>query len=81
MTVQELIDILKEFNPDCIVIMQSDPEGNSYSPLCGAEDNGAWNEDYQEYGYATLTEELKTTGYSEDDLTEGTPAVVLWPMY
>lgn len=36
MTVGELIEYLKEFNPDMQVILQKDAEGNGYSPLCGA---------------------------------------------
>lgn len=33
MTVRELIAQLQEEDPDRVVILQSDPEGNSFSPL------------------------------------------------
>jgi hypothetical protein len=81
MKVKELIEMLQEFNPDSVVIMQRDPEGNGYAPLSGAEDNGAWNKKDREYGYATLTEELEEQGYSEEDCIDGEPAVVLWPSW
>jgi len=81
MKVKELIEMLQEFNPDSVVIMQRDPEGNGYAPLSGAEDNGSWNKKDREYGYATLTEELEEQGYSEEDCIDGEPAVVLWPSW
>jgi hypothetical protein len=33
----ELIKYLQNFNPDAELIMQADSEGNSYSPLAGAD--------------------------------------------
>jgi hypothetical protein len=38
-TVGKLIEILKDFDPDSIVICQKDAEGNGYSPLAVAYDN------------------------------------------
>jgi hypothetical protein len=32
-TVKEFIKTLSHFNPDAIIIMSSDEEGNSYSPF------------------------------------------------
>lgn len=37
MKVHELITYLKNFNPDAELIVQADGEGNSYSPLAGAD--------------------------------------------
>jgi hypothetical protein len=79
MTVEELIKLLQTFDPNSLVIMQRDPEGNGYSPLAGAEDNGAWDSDEGEYGYAQLTPKLKQSGYSTVDCVQGVPAVVLYP--
>jgi len=80
-TVKELIELLQGFDPNALVIMQRDPEGNGYAPLSGAEDNGAWDARDREYGYANLTEELQQRGYSEEDCIDGAPAVVLWPAW
>ena len=37
MIVKELIEQLSKLNPDTKVFMQSDPEGNGYSPLEGID--------------------------------------------
>ena len=79
-TVKELIELLQGFDPDALMIMQRDPEGNGYAPLSGAED-GTWDADAGEYGYAELTPELESKGYYEDDMIDGEPAVVLWPAW
>ena len=81
MTVNELIELLQTFDPRALVIMQRDPEGNGYSPLSGAEDNGAWDQEGREYGYAELTPDLEEQGFSQEDCIQGQPAVVLYPSY
>lgn len=81
LTVKELIDQLSGLDPDAVVIMQRDPEGNGYAPCSGAEGNGAWDTKEREYGYATLTPELERQGFSQEDVIAGVPAVVLWPIY
>lgn len=37
MKVKELIEILKDCDPNAQVVMQKDAEGNGYSPLAGAD--------------------------------------------
>jgi len=37
MKVSELIEQLQKLNPDALVVLQKDSEGNGYSPLAGAE--------------------------------------------
>ena len=37
MTVRELIEALRAVDPDLLVVLQEDAEGNGYSPLSGAE--------------------------------------------
>lgn len=81
LTVKELIEQLARLDPDAVVIMQRDPEGNGYAPCSGAEGNGAWNIKDREYGYAALTPELESQGYSEEDVMTGVPAVVIWPAW
>ncbi len=49
MTVRELIEKLSTEDPDRIVIMASDPEGNSYDTLHDFW-IGAWNERHKEVG-------------------------------
>jgi hypothetical protein len=81
MKVKELVKLLQTFDPNAVVILQRDPEGNGYAPLSGAEDNGSWDKQEGEYGYAQLTEALKDRGYTEEDCIQGEPAVVLWPRW
>jgi len=81
MTVKELIEQLSEMDPDRIVIVSKDSEGNGYSPLCDVATavyiaETTWS---GEIGLEELTEEDIQQGYDEEDVKEGEPAVVLWP--
>lgn len=82
----ELIEILQQHPPDTLLIMQSDSEGNSYSPLAGVSDNSTYVPDSTWSGeiYVTeLTDDLVERGFTEDDQTdsdEGVPALVLYPI-
>lgn len=74
--------MLKGEDPDALVIMQRDAEGNGYSPF-----SGYWRGAYEaettwrgHAGIASLTEELREQGYSEDDVVRGHKAVVLKPV-
>jgi hypothetical protein len=42
-TVKQWIHMLKELPQDAVVIVSSDPEGNSYSPLSNGIANAYWN--------------------------------------
>lgn len=77
--VKDLINQLAQLDPDAVVIMQRDPEGNGYGPCAGAEGNGAWDHDEDLYGYACLTPDMEKNGFSQEDLVQGVPAVVIWP--
>ena len=83
MKVWELIEILQEYDPNRLVICQKDAEGNGYSPLddveaAAYEATTTWmGEAYLE----ELTEELKESGFTEEDVSRnGVPALVLCPM-
>lgn len=83
MKVKELKAILELCNDEDDIVMASDSEGNSYSPL---GDNGInisdynWDGEYQaEIGLRSLTPELEQAGYGEGDVMEGRPCVVFWP--
>ena len=87
MKVHELIKQLEKLDKDMIVVLQSDSEGNGYSPLAGVDGyNNMYAEDSGWSGYVKLCElddDLREAGFSEDDVYEGEdgqPCVVLWPM-
>jgi hypothetical protein len=77
MTVKELMAKLEEQDPDRIVVLSIDPEGNGFSPLYSVE---TYMFDSGEIGLEELTDELAEKGYSDDDVMDhGKKAVVLWP--
>ena len=84
MKVKELIEMLQKENQEAIVVMSSDGEGNSYSPVADIGDvdrykaHSTWS---GEVGYSKLTPKMKEDAYSEEDLlTDGEPAVVIFPV-
>ncbi len=79
MKVSELIAILEDIDPDTLVIMSADSEGNYYNKLSEV-DEVVFDKREQEIGYSELTEELEEAGYGEEDIIEdGVPAVCFWP--
>lgn len=81
MTVGELIEQLKLKNPERVVVMSKDGEGNGFSPLADVE-NASYEADTTwsgEIGLEELTPELQKQGYSEEDVVNGEPCIVLWP--
>lgn len=81
MTVRELIKILKTASPNDLVVMSSDPEGNSYDTLeCVAV--GKYNYINQDgdrvIKYRQLTPELESKGYDKEDVQSGPPCIVFW---
>lgn len=82
-TVGELIQLLQEVDPDRVVIISKDAEGNMYSPFSniytGAyEPSTPW---YGEVGLDELTDEDVMDGFTEEDvMIDGTPALVICPM-
>lgn len=85
MKVSDLITELQTCNPDAIVVMSADEEGNSYSPLSAFSDiynyipESTWSGGIS---IRELTPELEEEGYTEDDVLEdedSVPCVVLWP--
>lgn len=84
MKVKELIEMLQSENQEAIVVMSSDGEGNSFSPVADFGDVDMYKADSTwsgEVGYSKLTPKMKKEGYSEEDLlTDGEPAVVIYPV-
>jgi len=82
MTVKELIEQLKKEDPDRLVIMAKDPEGNGYSPLSDFW-SGAYRAEttwFGEVGLESLTDEYRKQGYTEEDVIDGVPALILTPI-
>jgi hypothetical protein len=83
LTVRDMIAALQREDPDAIVVMAKDAEGNSYSPY-----RQLWAGVYQAettwdgvVGFPALTNELRADGYTEEDvLPDGIPAVILTPI-
>ena len=67
MTVRELIERLKTCEPDRIVVMAKDAEGNGYSPL-----HNLWAGRY-------LADSTYSGEVGEDD-EDGVPAMILTPI-
>lgn len=85
MTVKQLIEKLQKIeNKNRIVIVQGDGEGNSYSPLAGVDaENVAYEEENSWSvicGLEYLTKELEEEHYGEEDVCDGVPAAVLFPI-
>lgn len=81
MTVEELINKLQAIkNKKRIVLISSDGEGNDFSKFDSFSENN-YRFDGREYeiGEEILTEELIKEGYSEEDVINGDPCLVLWP--
>ncbi len=82
MKVKELIKLLRKEDPDRIVIMAKDAEGNDYSPLSSFW-TGAYKAEttwYGEVGLEILTEKDKKQGYTEEDVLDGKKALILCPV-
>lgn len=84
MTVRQLIEELSIMDKDALVVLSSDSEGNSYSPLSWVEDLMSYHDDstYQsEVFYSHLTPELEEQGLTKEDIVEGgQKCIVLYPV-
>ena len=79
MKVKALIAKLQKMDPERIVVMARDEEGNgSFMPLQTVE-AGSFNRNRGEYGLEALTPKAEAQGYGEDDVVAGKPCVCLWP--
>lgn len=77
MTVQDLIEELMELNPEDLVVMAKDSEGNDYSPLSGAESVLYIKESSYSGFIFDTKEEVEDCG---EDPNEAIPSVVLFPI-
>lgn len=85
MTVRELIEVLQAMDPERLVVLQKDAEGNCYSPIEGADDNAAYAAEppwFGEVGKQVLTRKDRDAGFGKEDLAPkgATPCVILYPV-
>ena len=79
MKVGQLIEELKKINPEKVVVLSGDSEGNDYREMSEIEwENIVFNEEESEVGFEYLSEELKDEGYDEEDIIEGEKAIVFY---
>lgn len=80
MRVSELLELLKEMDPDAPIILAKTSDGGEYAPI---EDltTGFWNSKTQEVLTDEDVFEVEIDDDDEDTLTknDGVSSVVLWP--
>lgn len=82
MKVKTLIEQLSKLDPEALVVLSCDMEGNSYGVLDYVDDdNNLYDKKNREItGFKDLTDNLKEQGFTEEDLGKsGVSAVILWP--
>ena len=79
MLVKDLIEVLENMDPDLLVIIARDPEGNGYAPM-GDYSVGVFDSKNDEFAEDDIDEDWSE---DEDDesITIGKSCVVLWPGY
>lgn len=80
MTVERLIQLLQAVtNKERVVVLQRDPEGNGYALAVDGVDENAVFDGEDECGREVITDDLRARGFTDEDLGDGVPAIVLWP--
>lgn len=83
MNVRELITKLSQLDPDALVVMSNDAEGNAFmkmDEICDGYNFGNESCGRGDIGISELTQELELQGYTEEDFVEGVNCVVFWPV-
>lgn len=85
MKVYELIELLKVCDPNDLVVLSKDSEGNGFSPLVDVDTSSAYTPETTWYGDVALrelTSELAEDGYDEEDVAgpDAIPCVILSPV-
>lgn len=79
MNVEELKEIIMDLPDDMEIICQRDPEGNGFSPLCGADSECFYHE-----GTVYETDSTADENCLDEDewieISEGPKSLVLWPV-
>jgi hypothetical protein len=80
MKISHLITKLKKLDPDALVVLSKDPEGNGFDICSDVVEGYKFDREEREIGLESLTEQAVEDGYSEEDVMEdGERCVVLWP--
>lgn len=80
LTVGQLLRILAAEDPAKLVVLSSDPEGNSYHTLHSVSASLCYDPKSREVGLDELTPQAIRLGYTDADvLRRAKPAVVLYP--
>ena len=79
MNVRELIENLSTLDPELLVVLSKDAEGNSYDVCFSVGDKYAYFQN--EIKPHKLTQMLIDSGYTKEDMAgpKYKPCVVLWP--
>jgi hypothetical protein len=85
MTVKELIKELKTLDPNAIVVMSSDAEGNGYSPLDGFYQgfytpDSTWSGEVHTQQDLDGVEDLDDDSWAPEVTEETVPCIVLCPV-
>jgi hypothetical protein len=78
MKVKELIKILKKADPDALVVVSSDGEGNNYSPVCDFDDSFRYEKDTSWSGVLVEKDDEDDEDGERWDAAE--PCFVMWPI-
>jgi len=88
MKIKDLIEELQKLNPETLLVMSSDSEGNAYSPVSVPISVGHYFPDSSYSGdfYEGTLEELVADGdydsveEAQEDMQHAIPAVCIWPV-
>lgn len=83
-TVGELRDLLNGLDPNLVIVMSKDGEGNGFSPLAEAyeawyEADNTWSGNIIDADYLAVEEDA-TVDEIQERLHGATECVVLWPV-
>ena len=80
MNVGELKKAIADTPDDWEMVISRDPEGNGFrlGDVDVANNNYTGEGECVEIGLATLNDELKRQGYTEEDINNGKPCIVFW---
>lgn len=76
MKVKNLIEHLLKQDPERIVILSVDSEGNSFAEL---NDIQPMQYDGEKIGFSEINDGLRAMGFDEDDIVKGEKALIFWP--
>jgi hypothetical protein len=81
MQVKTLMGLLETCDPEALVVMASDGEGNSYSPLADFTDGHYVADTTYSGWFMSGKEEYEEEEEYEKDLADSVPAVLLYPTH